>query len=79
MAQAATYPVRILGTGHALPVTEVTSEAMDIRLGLAAGRLAQATGVIARRICTGEDQIDLATQAAERAIADAGWTGARST
>ena len=72
MAQAATYPVRILGTGHALPVTEVTSEAMDIRLGLAAGRLAQATGVIARRICTREDQIDLATQAAERAIADAG-------
>lgn len=71
-ATPALLPVRIAGTGHALPVAEVTSDRMDARLGLRPGTLAAATGVLARRVCGAEDQIDLAVAAAQAALDRAG-------
>ena len=65
-------PARILGTGHALPKTEKLSTDFDHCLNLNCGHLEQATGVIARRICTNESQIDLAVQASRVALDDAG-------
>ena len=72
MSQTVVYPIRIAGTAHALPDTEVTSYELDTRLGLAAGTIERTSGVRTRRVCTGEDQIDLAVRAAERAMEDAG-------
>lgn len=63
--------IRIAGTGRALPANRVTSDALDQRLGLPDGTLKQATGVEARYVCGSETQIDLATQAALDALADA--------
>ena len=67
-----TCPVQILGTGHALPETEVSSLEMDTRLGLEPGWIERACGVSHRRVCTTESQIDLAVSAAWAAIKDAG-------
>lgn len=64
--------VRILGTGHSVPKSRMTSEDIDRNLGLALGQIEAMSGVAARWVCEKETQIDLAVQAANRAITDAG-------
>lgn len=63
--------VRIAGTGHALPATELSSRELDQRLGLPTGEIERLSGVVSRRICGAESQIDLAVEAAQAALADA--------
>ena len=62
----------ILGTGRALPARAVHSAEIDARLGFTTGHIQGATGVATRYVCTTESQIDLAAEAARKAIADAG-------
>lgn len=66
--------ITILGTGRALPARQVTSDALDTRIGKPTGYLAQATGVAARYVAGDESQIDLAQSAAQAALDDAGLT-----
>ena len=61
----------ILGSGHAVPRTCVSSESLDAREGLAPGWLHRHSGVRTRYVCTDEDQVDLAVLAARRALEDA--------
>lgn len=61
-------PVRIAGTGHALPRRSLSSETWDQQLGFPRGHLEAATGVRSRFVCDGEDQIDLALAASREAI-----------
>lgn len=44
----------------------------DRRLGLRQGTLARSSGVVSRHLCVDEDQIDMATRAAQTAIDKAG-------
>lgn len=69
-------PVQIAGIAHHLPGLPITSEALDRRHGLPAGTLQAQSGVISRHYATGEDQIDMAVTAAERALAAAGLRAA---
>ncbi|MFY0680738.1 MAG: ketoacyl-ACP synthase III [Thalassovita sp.] len=62
--------VSFLGTGRALPRHSVTSADLDRKWGTG-GRIA-AVGVHRRFQCTDETQVDLATQACQRALQDAG-------
>lgn len=64
--------IEIRGTGRALPARLVRSDAFDADLGLPCGHLADATGVVARYVCDGESQIDLAETACRAALDDAG-------
>ncbi|UVK37707.1 ketoacyl-ACP synthase III [Mesorhizobium sp. AR10] len=64
--------IKIIGTGRAVPEACVTSRSLDERLGLGAGQLEAATGVIERYVCADESQVDLAATAARLALADAG-------
>ncbi len=64
--------IRILGTGHALPKTRLLSEDIDRDLGFELGQIESMSGVGARWVCKDETQIDLAVEAATRAISDAG-------
>ena len=51
-----------------MPRKAVASVELDRRLGLAPGHLQKLCGVESRHVCDGEDQIDLAVTAAQRAI-----------
>ena len=64
-------PLTILGSGHAVPKTRVPSGLLDAREGLADGWLYRRSGVRARYVCDGEDQVDLAVAAARTALDDA--------
>lgn len=66
----------ILGTGRALPVRAVAAAALDRQYGLADGYVMAATGVATRYFCDGESQIDLAVDAARKALVDAQLTAA---
>lgn len=68
--------LRILGTGRALPQRAVTAGALDRRFGFAEGYIQAATGVRTRYFCEGESQIDLAVEAAQKALSDAGLVAA---
>ncbi|KQQ55585.1 3-oxoacyl-ACP synthase [Pseudomonas sp. Leaf127] len=62
-------PVAILGSGHALPDTIVTSAALDHELGLAAGSVAQISGVVQRHVaCRTETAASLGAAAARQAL-----------
>lgn len=65
-------PVRILGTGKALPATAVTAADMDRRLGLAPGTVAKQSGVMTRYFVDGETTSSLGAEAARAALAAAG-------
>jgi 3-oxoacyl-[acyl-carrier-protein] synthase-3 len=63
--------ISIAGAAHALPARRVSSDELDERLGLPAGRLFEMCGVATRHFCEGESQIDLAVRASSDALADA--------
>lgn len=65
-------PMRIEGTGVALPETVRPSSEIDRQLGLPDGWLFRRTGVFSRRVADDEDQVDLAVRAAAAALEDAG-------
>jgi 3-oxoacyl-[acyl-carrier-protein] synthase-3 len=68
-------PIVILGTGHALPATTLTSEAIDKRLGLPCGTVQKASGVRKRHVATqGQSAASLAATAAHKALEAAGLT-----
>ena len=64
--------VRILGTGVATIDTVVTSNEMDVRLGLALGTVERRTGVGSRCVEAVRSAADLGADAARRALAAAG-------
>lgn len=65
-------PLRILSTGTATPRLEVTSEALDERLGRGKGYTASKSGVATRRFAAGEDsQSELAALALKAALKNA--------
>lgn len=66
----------ISGTGRAVPARRLTTEAIEDELRLPPGRLADSTGVLARHVCDGEDQISLAVAACRTALDDAGLQAA---
>lgn len=59
------------GSGHAVPGLPVLSAALEEQHGLAPGSLEGVTGVRARHFCSGESQIDLAREAALKALDEA--------
>ncbi len=65
-------PIRIEGTGAALPATVKLSSDFDAEIGKPAGWLYKRTGIFSRHFCEGEDQIDLAVAASRQAMAEAG-------
>lgn len=69
---AGSLPVRISGIGSYLPPRVVTNDELESQLGLAAGWIAERTGVRERRRCTGERSADMAAAAARDALAMAG-------
>lgn len=69
------HPLRILGTGHALPPERLSSQTLDHRLQLPAGRVEQLSGVRHRYVCpAGQSAAQLASQAIHKALAAAGLT-----
>lgn len=65
-------PVRILGTGKALPAKAVTADDMDRRLGLPPGTVAKQSGVMTRYFVDGETTSSMGAEAARAALAEAG-------
>ncbi len=65
-------PVRILGTGKALPATAVSAADMDRRLGLAPGTVAKQSGVLTRYFADGETTSGMGAEAARAALKAAG-------
>ena len=66
--------ISIVGTGHVVPETKLTSRDIDARNGWQAGHLEALCGVKSRFLCTKEDQIDMAVAASQRALNAAGLT-----
>ncbi len=64
--------IRIIGSGAALPATVVTREALDTRLGLLAGTLADHGAARRRYMATDETAAGLAARACEQALAASG-------
>lgn len=68
-------PVAVLGTGHALPDTAVTSEELDWRLNHPPGTIERVGGVRRRHFASrSETAAQLASEAGRRALAAAGLT-----
>ncbi|MCB9992841.1 MAG: ketoacyl-ACP synthase III [Hyphomicrobiaceae bacterium] len=67
-------PIRIDGTGSAVPRNRRLSDDIDAELGKPRGWLFKQTGVQSRYICAGEDQVDLAVDASLQALTNAGLT-----
>src|SRR6185369_2392326 len=65
-------PLRILGTGAALPAEALTSAELDARLGLAPGTVEKRTGVRVRYVQSQGSAAALGAEAARRALAAAG-------
>lgn len=65
-------PLRILGTGAALPAEALTSAELDLRLGLAPGTVEKRTGVRVRYVERRRSAAALGAEAAHRALAAAG-------
>jgi 3-oxoacyl-[acyl-carrier-protein] synthase-3 len=64
--------IRILGSGASLPATAVTREALDARLGLLPGTLADYGAARQRYLATDETAAGLAARACEQALAASG-------
>lgn len=64
-------PLKLEGTGAAVPARKLLSSEIDTRLGRPEGWLYRKTGVFGRHVCEGEDQIELAVAASLRAVASA--------
>ena len=65
-------PLRLDGTGTAVPATRLLSSEIDARLGRKEGWLYRRTGVFSRFVLDREDQVDLAVTASQRALESAG-------
>ena len=65
-------PLRIAGTGIAVPEAELSAADLDARLGLAAGESERITGVAKRHTATDETASQLGAAAVRAALADAG-------
>lgn len=72
MTTRETAGLAILGTGRSLPRRAVSSAELDSIHGYEAGWLEATTGVATRYVCDGESQIDLAVDAARKALTGAG-------
>ncbi len=68
----APLPVRISGIGSYLPARVVSSDELEVELGLAPGWILERTGVRERRRCVGESSAFMAAAAARDALATAG-------
>ena len=64
-------PLQILGSGYALPNTCLTSDSLDALHDKPQGWLYKRSGVAQRYVCKGEDQVDLALDAARQAMTEA--------
>ena len=72
-AASARYPVRIVGTGSSAPTTIVTSAELAVRLGTSVDWMRDILGVDERRrAAPTETTSDFATEAGQRALAQAG-------
>lgn len=73
---AGTRPIRICGTGSAVPRHIVTSAELDVRLKLEPGTVYRKSGVLQRHQAIDETAADLAAEACEGALDRAGldWT-----
>jgi 3-oxoacyl-[acyl-carrier-protein] synthase III len=65
-------PLRIAGTGIAVPGAELSAAALDARLSLAAGESERITGIAKRHTATDETASQLGAAAVRAALADAG-------
>jgi 3-oxoacyl-[acyl-carrier-protein] synthase-3 len=65
-------PLRIVGTGLAVPGAELSAEELDASLGLAPGESEAITGVAKRHTATDETASQLGAAAVRAALADAG-------
>lgn len=63
--------LEVAGSGHVVPGSPVLSTSIEERLGLSPGSLEGVTGVRSRHYCGRETQIDLAREAALRALEEA--------
>ncbi len=64
--------IRILGTGMALPANQVSSDELDLKLGLRPGSTLKQTGIRRRFLSTTETAAQLAARACNAALEDAG-------
>ena len=68
-----TRTASVLGLGGALPPTALANAPIEARLGVDPGWIEQRTGITSRRhLMLGESLVDLAAEAAQRALDDAG-------
>ncbi|WP_420860522.1 3-oxoacyl-[acyl-carrier-protein] synthase III C-terminal domain-containing protein [Algirhabdus cladophorae] len=72
MQQNTQIGLKVLGTGRALPCKKWLSTDLDKAHGYPEGTLEGLTGVTSRYLCDAEGQIDLAQDAAQKALRSAG-------
>ena len=72
MSSPAPRPVAILGTGVAVPAQVLTAQELDARLGLPPGESLRVTGIRQRHVTAHETAAQLAAEACQAALADAG-------
>ncbi len=70
------YPLAIAGVGRFLPAALLRSSEIDRRAGKPDGWSEHVSGVRVRHVVTDESTVDMATAAAQRALADAGLRAA---
>lgn len=66
--------LRILGTGRCLPASVVTNDDMSLRVDTSDEWIASRTGIRERRFCREETGVQLAAEAARRAMEQAAIT-----
>jgi 3-oxoacyl-[acyl-carrier-protein] synthase III len=66
--------IRIIGSGISLPATIVTSEELDLKLGLETGTISAISGVRQRHMTINETAATLAADACQKALVNSGLT-----
>ena len=67
--------MKIIGTGSSLPSLSVTNEMLSVFLDTSDEWIRSRTGILERRIISDENLKDLAIEASQKALDDAGLTG----
>jgi len=67
--------MKIIGTGSSLPSLSVTNEMLSVFLDTSDEWIRSRTGIMERRIISDENLKDLAIEASQKALDDAGLTG----
>lgn len=67
--------MKIIGTGSALPSLAVTNDMLSVFLDTSDEWIRTRTGIVERRIISDENLKDLAIEAAQKALDQAGITG----